>query len=96
MGPITPVMTELWDAARQAGLRGVILGWMDCGLLAQRDSTKEGTVCQRSSSVKSKHSRFLPVQGAGTFYFSDTRQSFRGKKRHKNTGLREPQMRFNR
>ena len=43
MGPITPVMTDLLDAAKLSGLRGVILGWMGCVLLAHRDRTEEGT-----------------------------------------------------
>ena len=49
-------------------LRGVILGWMDCVLLAQRDSTKEGIVEEIQQNTKFyqytvPHLLFLLVQG---------------------------------
>ena len=71
---VMTVMTDLWDVARQAGLRGVILGWMGCILLAQRDSTEEGTVREVEQTTVAFYWYIVPTP----FFFSpSTRQFYR-------------------
>ena len=75
VGPITPVMTDLWNATGQSGLRGVILEWMGCVLYVQKDSTEEGTVIEIEQNTVTFYRYIVPTP----FILSATRQSFTGK-----------------
>ena len=76
VGPTTRVMTDPCDAARQSGLRGVILEWMGCLLVAQGDRTEEGTVREiQQNTVDFYHYTVL-----ASFIFPVRCNFFRGKK----------------
>ena len=62
----------------QSGLRGVILGWMDYILLAQRDSTEEEAVREIEQNTLDIYQYMIQAH----LVSPSTMQSFAGKNQH--------------